>query len=183
MSAEEHERLARRATESGSIRVAIVTVSDTRGPREDRGGDAAAEIARGGGVTVVARRWVRDEPTEIEQTIESLLDDDLDALVLTGGTGLGPRDGTAGLVQRRLRIELPGFGEQVRALGMRDVGPASMLTRATGGVIESRSGRSSLIFAIPGSVRAVESVMRELLIPILPHAIWELRGRPRSEPG
>jgi molybdenum cofactor biosynthesis protein B len=159
----------------------VVTVSDSRTPETDSGGDAAAAIATAGGVLVVHRRLVADDPIALDATLEALLaTDDVDAIALTGGTGLGPRDGTVEVVRGRLRLELPGFGEQVRAIGWRDVGPSSMLSRAVGGVATASDGRSLLIFAMPGSIRAVEAVMRELVVPILPHAIWELRGRPAS---
>jgi molybdenum cofactor biosynthesis protein B len=181
MSADDHERHARNRAATAPIRLAIVTVSDTRTSETDQGGDAAAMTATAGGVQVVERRWTTDDPSAIERTLDELQDlESLDAIVLTGGTGLGPRDGTVEVVRRRLRLELPGFGEQVRALGWRDVGPASMLSRAVGGVLESSNGRRLLVFAMPGSVGAVQSVMRELVVPVLPHAVWDLRGRPAS---
>jgi molybdenum cofactor biosynthesis protein B len=179
MSAEDHERHARAAAVATPIRLAIITVSDTRSADSDPAGDIAEEIAAAGGVIVTERRWVRDDPDSIGLTLDALLDDvTLDAVVSTGGTGLGPRDGTIDVVRRRLRLELPGFGEQVRSLGWRDVGASTMLSRAIGGVASGARNRGILVFAMPGSPRAVHSVMQELVIPVLPHAIWELRGRP-----
>ncbi len=179
MSAKDHERHAGHLAATRPVQLAIITVSDTRTPETDHGGDAAAMIAVAGRVQVPERRWVTDAPAAIERAIDELRDlESLDAIILTGGTGLGPRDGTVEVVRRRLRLELPGFGEQVRALGWRDVGPASMLSRAVGGVLESSNGRPMLVFAMPGSLGAVESIMRELVVPLLPHAVWDLRGRP-----
>ncbi len=179
MSAKDHEHHAGKFAASVPIRIAIVTVSDTRTPATDRGGDAAASIVVDAGMQVVERRWVTDDPEAIAGAVDELRNlEPLDTIVLTGGTGLGPRDGTVEVVRRRLRLELPGFGEQVRALGWRDVGPAGMLSRAIGGVLDATNDRPMLVFAMPGSLGAVQTVMRELVVPILPHALWDLRGRP-----
>jgi len=184
MSAPEHERDARAAASSRPVRLAVVTVSDTRTRATDTGGDAACAIARAAGVEIPERRLVRDDPAALDAVLDDLLaTPELDAIALTGGTGIGPRDGTIEVVQRRLRLELPGFGEQVRAIGWRDVGAASILSRAIGGVADGPDGRSLLVFAMPGSLRAVESVIRELVVPILPHAVWELRGRMQRDVG
>jgi molybdenum cofactor biosynthesis protein B len=181
MSAHDHERQARLAASTSPIRLAVVTVSDTRTAKTDASGDAACAIATDGGLLVAERRWSRDDAAELDATLDDLLAiADLDAIVLSGGTGLGPRDGTVEVVSRRLRLELPGFGEMVRALGWRDVGASTMLSRALGGVAQNATDQGVLVFAMPGSTRAVESVMRELIVPILPHAVWELRGRPTA---
>lgn len=179
MSAADHERRATRAASIHPPRLAIVTVSDSRTAADDRSGDRAESIACEGGVDVVDRRLVPDEANSIEAALTDLLETStLDAVVLLGGTGVGPRDRTPDVVRPRLRVELPGFGEQVRALGIRDVGPSAILSRAIAGVAASTDGRRCLVFTLPGSVRAAESVMREIVVPILPHAVWELRGRP-----
>ncbi len=178
----DHDARARTAAAARPIPLAIVTVSDTRTLATDTGGDAACRIATDAGFRVVDRRLVRDEPRELAAALDELAGaTDLDAIVLTGGTGLGPRDGTVEVVRPRLRLELPGFGEHVRALGRRDVGAASLLSRAIAGVTDADDGRGVLVFAIPGSLRAVESVMREIVVPVLPHAVWELRGRPTPD--
>ncbi len=184
MSAHDHERRARVIASDHPIRLAIVTVSDTRTPDTDTGGDAACRIAGEASMVVAARRWVTDDPAAIDAVLDELLaTSGLDAIVLTGGTGLGPRDGTVEVVRRRLRLELPGFGEMVRTIGWRDIGAATILSRAIGGVAAAAAGGSVLVFSIPGSLRAVESVMEELVAPILPHAAWELRGRPSADAG
>lgn len=177
MSAEDHERRAAAITP----RLAVVTVSDSRRLGDDASGDRAVSIARESGIEVVDRCLVPDEPDEIARRVDDLVArPDVDAIVLLGGTGIGPRDVTPDVVRSRLRLELPGFGEQVRALGWRDVGPSAILSRAIAGVAASADGHEALVFALPGSVKAAESVMREIVAPLLPHAVWERRGRPTA---
>lgn len=181
MSTRDHERSARAATTDHPVRLAIVTVSDTRTLDDDHGGDLAKRLAEEGGLDVMVRRLVRDEADEIESTlVELAADPRVDAIVWLGGTGIGPRDVTVDVIRRHLEVELPGHGEQVRAIGIRDVGPAAILSRAIAGVSVSRDGHRVLVMTIPGSMRAVDAVMAEIVVPLLPHAIWEMRGRPAT---
>jgi molybdenum cofactor biosynthesis protein B len=154
----------------------VITVSDTRGAREDASGDAIErELARSGH-RVVARKWVKDQVSAIRRALKSALDGEaVDAVILTGGTGIAPRDRTPEAVQPMLEKELPGFGEQFRSLSSRQVGSAAWLSRAGAGITKGR-----LVVWLPGSTRAVELAVVKLLGPELAHAIRLLN---RPQPG
>ncbi len=178
MSTEEHERESARAAADRPPHPAVITVSDTRTIADDHSGDCAIAALNEVGWTDIHREIVPDEPARIESALDELLAEGrVDSIILLGGTGIGPRDGTPDVVQRRLDLELPGFGEQVRAIGMRDVGPSAILSRAVGGVIHAGNERPVMVFVLPGSVKAAESIVREIIVPLLPHALWEARGR------
>lgn len=184
MSVEEHESISSHDPRATRLGVAVITVSDTRTPATDRGGDLLQSILTDAGHELARRRIVRDDPVEIDSVIGECLDlPRLEAILLTGGTGISPRDGTIEVVRRHLRVEIPGYGELVRKLGVEQVGPAAILGRAVGGVVDrpTDGGGPVLLFTMPGSVQAVESVMTGVVIPILPHAAWE--ARKGLEPG
>ena len=92
-------------------------------------------------------------------------------LLLTGGTGISPRDRTPEAVQPLLDLELPGFGEIFRMLSFQEIGPAAMLSRAFAG----RIGQV-LVFCLPGSTNAVRLAAEKLLVPELPHLVHHSRG-------
>lgn len=178
MSAEDHESISNRDPRTSRLAVAVITVSDTRTPATDRGGDRLETLVAEAGHRVVQREIVRDDPAAVDSVLQACLGrSEVDAVLLTGGTGISPRDGTIEVVRRHLRVELPGYGELVRRLGVDQVGPAAILSRAVAGVTERPIGDGGpvLVFTMPGSVQAVESAMSGVVIPILPHAAWEAR--------
>jgi molybdenum cofactor biosynthesis protein B len=119
----------------------------------------------------VARHLVRDEPGQIQPLLLALGDDpQLDAILLTGGTGLGSRDQTFETVCALLSKPLPGFGELFRMLSYQQIGSAAMLSRATGGLL----GRKVLL-TMPGSRAAVLLAMEKLILPELGHLVREAR--------
>jgi len=167
---------------SQPIRVAIVTVSDgvASGARQDRGGPACEEALAASRIphTVVSRETVADEPDRIERTVRTLADSgEVDLVVLTGGTGLSPRDRTPEAVRRALDIEAPGLAERMRAETGRDF-PAAYLSRQVAGV----RGRT-LVLALPGSPKGASDCLRAVA-DLLPHAIQLARGEkpPHPEP-
>jgi len=167
---------------SQPIRVAIVTVSDgvASGARQDRGGPACEEALAASRIphTVVSRETVADEPDRIERTARTLADSgEVDLVVLTGGTGLSPRDRTPEAVRRALDIEAPGLAERMRAETGRDF-PAAYLSRQVAGVL----GRT-LVLALPGSPKGASDCLRAVA-DLLPHAIQLARGEqpPHPEP-
>lgn len=160
------------AAKAAGVGCAVVTVSDTRGPDQDRSGDALARLLGRAGHAVRARAWVRDEPAAIRRVVRGALRRrDVDAVVVTGGTGIGPRDRTPEALAPLMERTLPGFGELFRALSMAQVGSAAWLSRALAGVAAGR-----LLVLLPGSTRACELAARRLLIPELGHAV-RLLGR------
>jgi len=158
------------------LQCAIVTVSDTRGARDDRSGDAIAARLGRAGHAVATRAWVRDEIAAIRRAVRAALARrSIDAVIVTGGTGVAPRDVTPDAVEPLFDRALPGFGERFRALSWSAVGSAAWLSRATAGIARGR-----LVVVLPGSTAAVELALRELLIPELGH-VARLLGR--FEPG
>jgi molybdenum cofactor biosynthesis protein B len=103
--------------------------------------------------------------------LESLRErDDLDAILMTGGTGVTSRDQTYETVTSLLDKPLPGYGEVFRMLSYQDIGPAAILSRATGGLM----GRKVLL-TMPGSPAAVRLAMEKIIVPELPHLVREAR--------
>jgi len=152
-------------------RCAVITVSDTRTLETDTGGQSLIDHLTIAGHTVVAREIIPDEPTRMRPLLESLRDrDDLDVILMTGGTGITTRDQTYETVTSLLDKPLPGYGEIFRMLSYHDIGPAAILSRATGGLL----GRKVLL-TMPGSPAAVRLAMEKIIIPQLPHLLREAR--------
>jgi len=145
--------------------VAIVTVSSSRDPDTDSGGDTAAELVSSAGGRVTARELVRDDFATIRGTVDRLAGrEDVDCIVTTGGTGMTMDDVTpaacAGLFER----EIPGFGELFRSLSYDEIGHRAMASRAVAGVVAGVP-----VFCLPGSRGAVRTAMSELVLPEAPH--------------
>jgi molybdenum cofactor biosynthesis protein B len=154
-----------------SVRCAVVTVSDTRTLETDRGGRLIVDLLAGAGHAVAEREIVPDEPARIAELLKRCADSDsVDAVLITGGTGIAARDQTFETVSGLLTKTLPGYGELFRMLSYDDIGPASMLSRAIGGVM----GRV-LVLTMPGSPAAVELAMQKLILPELGHLVYEMR--------
>jgi len=158
------------AAAARSAACAIITVSDTRGPREDRSGDLAARLIEGAGHRALSRAWTRDEPAAIRRAVRAAVARRAtDVVILTGGTGVSPRDRTPEALRPLLDLELPGFGEMFRALSVAQIGTAAWLSRAGAGVMRGR-----LVVYLPGSPAAVELAIRRVLIPELAHLLFVL---------
>jgi molybdopterin adenylyltransferase len=159
-----------RAT-AAALRLAVVTVSDTRTPATDRGGDLAARLCAEAGFEVAVRALVPDDEPAIRERVRSLLADaGIDAVMVTGGTGVAPRDRTVEAVLPLLERRLDGYGELFRMLSFADIGAAAMLSRAVGGV----AGGVAL-FTMPGSPAGVRLALEKLILPQLRHVLGELR--------
>jgi molybdenum cofactor biosynthesis protein B len=155
------------------VRVAALTVSDTRTRADDEGGDRLAERLLAAGFAVPFRAIVRDEPAEIAGAIAKVCDEDLaDAIVTTGGTGIAPRDTTYEAVEAILEKTLDGFGEAFRRLSWEEVGPRAVLSRAIAG-----THRGRIVACLPGSPKAVTLAVDRVLAPILEHAVMLAAGK------
>ncbi len=155
------------------IRAGVLTISDkaSRGERTDTSGAAIAELLASIDAAVQRSQVVPDEAGQIASILRSWADsDELDLIVTTGGTGLGPRDVTpeasAGVIER----PVPGLGEAMRAAGLKHT-PMAALSRGVAGV----RGRC-LIVNLPGSPKGVRENLGAV-IDMLPHAVELLRGR------
>ncbi len=151
------------------VPTAVVTVSDTRTLETDSGGALAEELLVAAGHPVVARSIVRDEGAAIEAALRELLSrDDVRAVVLTGGTGVAPRDVTPDTVEPLLERVVPGFGELFRLLSYEEIGSAALLSRALAGLVAGR-----VVFVLPGSRGAVRLALEKLVVPELAHLAGE----------
>ena len=153
------------------VRLAVLTISDTRTPENDTGGDTIEELMRGAGHEIVERRIVRDDAARIRTELVNLLArPDVDAIITTGGTGISARDTTYEVVDRMLEKKLDGFGEIFRVLSYEEIGAAAILSRAVAGAVGSK-----LVASLPGSRNAVGLGMEKLLVPEISHIVFELR--------
>jgi molybdenum cofactor biosynthesis protein B len=115
---------------------------------------------------------VRDEPSQIDAVLaQGLAQNDVQAIVVNGGTGIAPRDGTFEVVSRMLEKRLDGFGEIFRFLSYQDIGSAAIMSRAVAGVVKGK-----VVVSLPGSKAAVELGMRRLLLPELGHMVAQVQG-------
>jgi molybdenum cofactor biosynthesis protein B len=158
------------ASERGPVRLAIITVSDSRTPETDTNARYLREAIVAAGHTVSAYRLVRDEPADVVAVLDELASaNDSQILLWNGGTGISHRDTTYDALSRKLDKTLPGFGELFRMLSYREIGSAAMLSRATAGVYKGR-----VVFSMPGSPNAVKLAWEKLILPELSHLAWEV---------
>jgi molybdenum cofactor biosynthesis protein B len=149
------------------VATAVVTVSDTRTLEEDAGGRLIVELLEGAGHSVMSRVIVKDEPTEIAVAVQAAASrQGIGAVIVTGGTGVAPRDVTPDTIEPLLDRTIPGFGELYRVLSYQEIGSAALLSRALAGL---RDGR--VVFALPGSRGAVRLAMEKLILPELGHLV------------
>ncbi len=163
-----------------AIRVAIVTVSDgvAAGAREDRGGPACEAVFTASNIPhrIVSRSVCSDDRDRVAATIRDLTDRGVtDLVVLTGGTGVAPRDRTPEAVRDVVSFEIPGLAEKMRADTGADF-PAAYLSRQVVGV-----RGETLVVALPGSPAGAADCLRAILT-LLPHAIALARGSQPSHP-
>lgn len=141
------------------LRLAILTISDTRSAADDRSGDTLAELAIGAGHLIVERSLVRDERAEIESRFIALADrGDVQVVISTGGTGITGRDVTPEALDAIVEKSIPGFGELFRYQSLASIGTSTIQSRACAGV-----RGSTLFFALPGSTGAVRDAWNGIL--------------------
>ncbi|SFS48787.1 molybdenum cofactor biosynthesis protein B [Paenibacillus sp. 453mf] len=154
-----------------TVQCMVITVSDTRTKDTDTGGQLMQQLLRDAGYTVVDDIIIPDDTPTIQSVIhQAVIRDDIEAILLTGGTGISPRDNTYEAVHSLLDKELPGFGEIFRYLSFaEDIGTAAILSRAVAGVIGSKA-----IFSMPGSTGAVKLAITRIIAPELGHVMREI---------
>jgi molybdenum cofactor biosynthesis protein B len=163
MSVHDHEQHAR-----ANLKVGVITASDTRTPETDESGGLIRTMLQDAGHSVDYYAIVPDDSEKISAALVTNLEN-LDAIIINGGTGITARDDTAEVVKSVLEKELEGFGELFRMLSFQEIGPAAMLSRAVAGV---RHGK--FVAALPGSPDACRLAMEKLLIPELGHITYLL---------
>ncbi len=153
------------------IRCAVITVSDTRTLETDSGGAEVIRFLTESGHLLVSREIVPDEPARMRPLLESYRDDDqIDAVLMTGGTGISSRDQTYETVSALMTKPLPGYGEMFRMLSYQEIGAAALLSRATGGLMNR-----TVVLTMPGSRAAVRLAMEQVILPELSHLVREAR--------
>jgi molybdenum cofactor biosynthesis protein B len=134
------------------VRIAVLTVSDTRGLAEDRSGDTLVARVEGAGHVLAARAIVRDDIDTIVAQLDQWIDDPaVDCVITTGGTGVTGRDVTPEAVERIATKLIPGFGELFRWQSYAKIGTSTIQSRAIACV-----ARGTYVFALPGSTGAVK---------------------------
>jgi len=164
-----HEREAARLR----LRLAVLTVSDSRTPEGDETGKLLRERALAAGHEVPHHSLVPDEISAVRHKVTAWIAEEMDVVLVNGGTGLGPRDRTPEALQPLLDREVRGFGEAFRRVSEEDIGPAACLSRAGMGIVGS-----TVLAWLPGSTAAAATAWDRILVKLLPHLVWELRGRP-----
>lgn len=168
MAVHEHKEKAKK-----SVRCFVVTVSDTRDENTDTSGQTIKQLLAADGHQAAGYRIVKDEPLEIEALLnEALGMGEVDAVIVNGGTGIAPRDGTYEVVSRLLDKKLDGFGEIFRYLSYLDIGSAAIMSRAAAG-----TARGKVLISLPGSQGAVTLAMEKLILPELRHMVSQLQGK------
>lgn len=168
MSVAEHKTKGKK-----SIRCYVITVSDSRDETTDTSGQTIRSCLSAEGHETSAYRIVKDEPVQIEALLnEALAGPDVDAVIVNGGTGIAPRDGTFEVVGRLLEKKLDGFGEIFRYLSYLDIGSAAIMSRAAAG-----TARGKVLISLPGSKGAVSLAMEKLILPELRHMVSQLQGK------
>ncbi|AZI42214.1 MogA/MoaB family molybdenum cofactor biosynthesis protein [Deinococcus psychrotolerans] len=163
MGRDDHQQAAPR-----HVRAAVLTISDTRTPDNDTSGDYLRHQLTAGGHQLSGSALVKDDATLIRPAILRLMAE-AQVLITSGGTGITGRDVTIPVVESLITKPMPGFGELFRMLSYQEVRGAAMLSRAVGGL-----AGHTLIFALPGSLNAVQTAWEGLLRDELGHLVYEM---------
>jgi molybdenum cofactor biosynthesis protein B len=163
MSVHEHEIHGRK-----NLKVGVITASDSRTPETDESGKIIRTLLEAAGHRVDYYEILPDDREKIAAALVNNLEN-LDAIVINGGTGITARDSTTEIVRSVIEKELEGFGELFRMLSFEEIGAAAMMSRAIAGV-----RRGKFVAAIPGSPDACKLAMEKLLIPELGHITYLL---------
>src|SRR5438067_9559450 len=160
---------------SNQINVGVITISDraSAGDYKDLGGPALKEVAQRAGWQVLAEAIVPDDATRIQETIRSFSKQGCGLILTTGGTGIGSRDVTPEAIRAIMRVELPGFGEVMRAESMK-ITPNAIISRNLAAVVDD-----SLVIALPGKPSgAVECL--GFVVGAVPHGVAVAQRQPSS---
>jgi molybdenum cofactor biosynthesis protein B len=151
------------------LRVAVLTVSDTRTLETDTSGATIVRMLEDAGHAIAARRIVTDDQDEIREAVAlHVADENVDVVITTGGTGFAPRDVTPDAIAPLVTRSIPGFGEMFRRFSYDEIGTSTLQSRA-----EAAYCGDTLVFVLPGSTGAVKSALRNIILEQL-----DIRHRP-----
>ena len=175
MAGTKADELENRRCNKVQIQVGIITISDraSAGEYEDLGGPALKEAAQKNGWQVISEAIVPDDAERIQDAIRSFSERGCGLILATGGTGVGPRDVTPEAIRAIMRVEIPGFGEVMRAESMK-ITPNSILSRGLAAIVDL-----SLVIALPGKPSgAVECL--GFISGAIPHAVALAQRKPTT---
>jgi molybdenum cofactor biosynthesis protein B len=155
----------------GDARARVITVSDRShdGRRADTSGPLLVDLLTAQGFDVSPAVVVPDELADIEAALRSAIEERVDLVATTGGTGLGPRDVTPEATRRVIDREAPGLAEALRQHRREEI-PTTILSRAVAGI-----AAATLVVNLPGSTGGVTDGVA-VLAPVIGHAVAQLRG-------
>lgn len=145
--------------------VAVFTVSSTRTVSDDDSGRTIHAHLDAEGHTATNYEILNDDTQEIRDAVRATVDE-VDAIILTGGTGITPDDVTIEAIRPLFDKELDGFGEHLRRLSVDEIGSAVIMSRATAGIVGDTA-----VFALPGSQSAVDLALEQIVLPELDHVV------------
>lgn len=170
--------LKHKAEAPKTLNFAVITCSTSRYKEyvetrkiNDPSGDLIVQMLKENGHKVTLRKIVTDDKEMIQKTVmKALKSRKIDAIIMSGGTGISPKDVTIEAVQPLLDKEISGFGEIFRMLSYQKIGSAAILTRSIAGVSGGKA-----VFCLPGSLQSVALALKEIILPEVGHIIMHAR--------
>jgi len=154
-----------------NIKIAVISISTTRGLAEDKSGTWIKKQAKKEGHEVMIHQTVTDDIIAIRELTEHVTQKICpDAVIMTGGTGISPKDVTIEAVKPLFEKELTAFGHLFAQLSFEEIDSAAILSRATAGII-----KNTMIFCMPGSIKACKLACNALIFPELGHLLKHIK--------
>ncbi len=154
-----------------NIKIAVITVSTTRKLSEDKSGTWIKKQAKKEGHEVIIHQVVTDDIQAIAELTKHVIQKICpDAVIMTGGTGISPKDVTIEAVKPLFEKELTAFGVLFAQLSFEEIDSAAILSRATAGIIEN-----TIVFCMPGSIKACKLACKNLIFPELGHILKHIK--------
>ena len=142
-----------------SLNISVFVISDTRNERSDKSGKVLEDHITKSGHKIFEKKFIKDDKKLIVKELNnSIINNPINVVILTGGTGLTGRDSTPEAVKAVIEKEIPGFGEIFRFISYKKIGTSSLQSRAIGGLAKNK-----FIFALPGSPSACKDAWEEIL--------------------
>jgi molybdenum cofactor biosynthesis protein B len=154
-----------------NIKVAVLSISTTRKISEDKSGAWIKKQTKKEGHEVVIHQVVTDEVLAIQELVHHITDKiNPDVIIMTGGTGISPKDVTIEAVRPLFEKELTAFGPLFAQLSFEEIDSAAILSRATAGII-----KQTIVFCMPGSIKACKLACNNLIFPELGHLLKHIK--------
>jgi len=165
-TSEEHKKKA-----PISLNLAVITLSDSRTLEEDISGDLIQDLAEKNNHKVLLREILPDNAALLEAAVNNMLkDQNIQVIITNGGTGLAKKDITIETLKPLFDKEIAGFSTLFWHLGYQQAKSATMLSRATAGIIDK-----TVVFCLPGSPRACQMALEKLILPEIGHIVRHIR--------